>query len=270
MSQPEYTIIEGHHRVAAACKRGLGDHEVICYFHPDVESAPLSEKAVAKRVKLSELLADAHNRRLRQWFVDDIAKNFDFGKWTPPVIRNGKGARDSRIGQMYIGVNSTVTSTPAEKFLYRFRAEDPTAIAVAAIIDACGFEGVTAEPTDGYIHAPTACEWVYTGGMFRRKSRETPTALTTALQATKHAYGKTRHAVRPELIRGFGSFAHRYPDIAAEEIARKVRVRYEQPTDLIAQAKVMKEAMGCSLHKAMALVIRQAFNYQRKRPLEEW
>lgn len=266
----QYTIIEGHHRVAAACKRGLGDHEVICYLHPEVESDPLSEKAVAKRIKLNDLLPDAQNRRLREWFVDDIAKRFDFGKWTPPVVRNGSPVRDARVGEMYIGVNSTVSSTPAEKFLYRLRAEDPIAIAVTAIIDAAGFEGITAEPTDGYIHAPTHCEWVYTGGMFRRKSRETPAALATALQATKSVYGKTRHAVRPELIRGFGSFAHRYPEIPAEEIARKVRGRHPEPSDLIDSGKVMKEAMQCSLHKAIALVIRQDFNYQRKRSLEEW
>lgn len=267
----QYTIIEGHHRVAAACKRGLGDLEVICYFHPDVEDDAFTEQAVAKRVKLSELLPDAHNRRLREWFVDDIAKHFDFGKWTPPVIRNGKGASDSRIGEMYIGVNSTVASTPAEKFLYRLRAEDPTAIAVAAIIDAAGFERITADPTDGSIHTPTACEWVYRGGMFRRKLGETPAALATALKTTKLAYGKTRHAVRPELIRGFGSFAHRYPNVTPEEIARKVRDRHPNPADLIDAAKVMKEAMRCSLHKAMALVIRQDYNVGRKGgALEEW
>ena len=38
-------------------------------FHPEVESDPLTEKAVAKRVKLNDLLADAQNRRLRQWFA---------------------------------------------------------------------------------------------------------------------------------------------------------------------------------------------------------
>lgn len=260
----DFTLIEGHHRVKAACKAGLGDLEVICYFHPDVESDKRKENAVVKRVKLKELLADANNRRLREWFVDDIAKHFDFGKWTPPVIRNGKAASDSRVGEMYLGVNKTLTATSPEKFLMRLRAQEPVAVAVRDVILACGFDGVTPEPEDGFIHTPAACEWVYRGGLFRRKTGDTPQALTFALTAIKATYGKNKVAVRNNFIRGFGSFAHRYPGLDAKEVARKVHAEFPESAQLLRQAQVMQDAVGGQSNKAMALVIRQAYNVNRR------
>lgn len=267
----DYTIIEGHHRVAAACKRGLGDLDVICYFHADVESDPLKEHAVAKRIKLADLLPDAQNRKLRQWFVDDIAANFDFGKWTPPIVRNGREAPDARVGQMYLGVNSKLTQTMTERFRMRLRAQEPAPVAIAALIEAAGFKGISDQPEDGYIHTPGACEWVYRGGLFRRRTGDTPAALADTLKLVKNTYGKTAVAVRPEIIRGFGSFVHRYSEISATDVTKKVSARHPTPVDLITDAKVMREAMRCELHKAMALVIRQDYNVARRSgALEEW
>lgn len=262
----------------------------------------LKETAVAKRFRLDALLPDAQNRRLRDWRVEQIAREFDFAKWSPPVVRqNGNGhptiidghhrvvaackaglgeievitychppiETDARVGGMYIGLNNTLASTPTEKFRMRVRAGDPTAVAVAAIIDGAGFTGITDDPTDGAIHTPSACEWVFRGGMYKRHG-DTPEALGFALSAIKAAFGKTKHAVRRDIIRGFGSFATRYPGVDPQEVARKVRQRHPEPNELIAAAQLMGEALGCQSHKAMALVIRQDFNYQRRNGLEEW
>lgn len=260
----------------------------------------LKEIATTKRYRLDALLPDAQNRSLRDWRVDQIAKEFDFAKWSPPVVRiNGGGnptiieghhrvvaackaglgdmeiitychpevETDDKVGEMYIGLNDTLASTPSEKFLMRLRAGDSTAVAVASIIDAAGFTGITDQPTDGMVHTPTACEWVYRGGSYRKPA---PEALTFSLAALKQTYGKTKEAVRRDIVRGFGSFGLRYPGLDAKEVARKVHARHPEPNDLIADAKGMAEAIGCTAHKGMALVIRRDFNYQRKRPLEEW
>jgi hypothetical protein len=263
----------------------------------------LKETAVAKRFRLDALLPDAQNRRLRDWRVEQIAREFDFAKWSPPVVRqNGNGRptiieghhrvvaackaglgetevitychppieADSRVGEMYLGLNDTLGSTPTERFLMRLRAGDETAIAVAAAIDGAGFVGIAESPTDDMIHSPSACEWVYEGGSFKRQG-QTPEALGFTLEAIKKTYGKTRYSVRRDIIRGFGSFAHRYPKQDAKEVARKVRARHPEPNDLISSTQTMADALGCQSNKAMALVIRQDFNYQRRgSKLEEW
>lgn len=263
----------------------------------------LVEQATSKRVRLDTLLPDVQNRKLREARVEKIAREFDFAKWSPPVVReNGHDTptiidghhriaaackaglgdtevitychppveTDMWVGNMYIGLNNTLASTPTEKFLMRLRAADPVAIGVAAIIEAAGFEGIVDAPTDGCVHTPTACEWVYTGGPYRRRGN-TPEALAFALEATKKTYGKTRQAVRRDFIRGFGSFALRYPKTDPAEVARKVRERHPEPSDLISDTSTMADALGCQSHKAMALVIRQDYNHQRKgRRLEEW
>jgi hypothetical protein len=260
------------------------------------------ETATAKRFRLRDLLPDAQNRALRDWRVDQIAREFDFAKWSPPAVRqNGNGKptiidghhrvvaackaglgdveiitychppieTDAKVGGMYIGLNNTLASTPTEKFRMRLRAGDELATAVAAIIDAAGFTGITNDPTDGAVHTPTACEWVYKGGSY--KKGHTPGALGFTLEAIKKTYGKTRQAVRRDIVRGFGSFALRYPDLNAGEVARKVRERHPEPNDLITDAKLMADALGCSAHKGMALVIRRDYNHQLKsRALEEW
>jgi hypothetical protein len=261
----------------------------------------LVELASSKRFRLNDLLPDAQNRRLRDWRVDQIAKNFDFAKWSPPVVRQNGNDRptiveghhrvvaackrglgevevicythppvetDARVGEMYIGLNDTVASTPAEKFLMRMRAKDKTALAVAAIIDAAGFTGVTDTPTDGMIHTPTACEWIYQGA---GKRKAAPPALVFALEAAKATYGKTCEAVRQDVLRGFGSFAVQYPRVDVDRVARKVREQHPEPKDLLADAKIMAEAMApCRAHKATALVIRRDYNYQTKARLPEW
>lgn len=261
----------------------------------------LKETATSKRYRLDALLPDAQNRRLRDWRIDQIAREFDFAKWSPPVVRvNGGGHptiieghhrvvaackaglgeqevicychppvdTDEKVGAMYIGLNDTLASTPAEKFLMRLRSGEATAVAVASIIDAAGFAGIADTPTDGYVHTPTACEWVYRGGSFRKGA--SPEALVFALATLKQAYGKTKEAVRRDIIRGFGSFALRYPEVESKEVARKVHARHPDSNDLMADAKAMGEAIGCTAHKGMALVIRRDYNYQRKNPLDEW
>lgn len=265
-------------------------------------STRLVESATAKRFRLGDLLPDAQNRHLRTWRIDQIAKEFDFAKWSPPVVRqNGNGKptiieghhrvvaackaglsdtevitychppieTDSKVGEMYIGLNDTLASTPTEKFRMRLRAGDKLAVEVAAVIDAAGFTGISDRPEDGAIHAPTACEWVYKGGSFKKGA--SPEALGFALEAIKKAYGKKGGAVRRDIIQGFGSFALRYPKLDPAEVARKVRERHPEPKNLIDDAKLMADALGCRSHKAMALVIRRDYNHQRKgRALEEW
>lgn len=264
----------------------------------------LVETATSKRVRLDTLLPDTHNRKLRDARVDKIAREFDFAKWSPPVVRqNGNDTptiidghhriaaackaglgemevitychppveTDMWVGSMYIiGLNNTLASTPTEKFLMRLRAADPVAIGVAAIIEAGGFEGITDLPTDGFVHTPTACEWAYKGGPYKRRGN-TPEALAFALETSKKTYGKTKQAVRRDFIRGFASFALRYPKLDPAEVARKVRERHPEPGDLLASTNTMADALGSQSHKAMALVIRQDFNHQRKaRRLKEW
>lgn len=263
----------------------------------------LVETATSKRVRLDTLLPDAQNRKLREPRVEKIAREFDFAKWSPPVVRqNGNDTptiidghhriaaackaglgemeiitychppveRDMQVGGMYIGLNNTLASTPTEKFLMRLRAADPVAIGVAAIIEAAGFEGIVDTPTDGFIHTPTACEWAYKGGPYKRREHA-PEALAFALEATKKTYGKTKQAVRRDFIRGFASFALRYPKSDPVEVARKVRERHDDPADLLAATSQMADALGVQSHKAMGLVIRQDFNHQRKgRRLSEW
>jgi len=265
-------------------------------------STRFMETATAKRVRLGDLLPDAQNRQLRDWRVAQIAKHFDFAKWSPPVVRqNGNDTptiieghhrvvaackagledtevicychppieTDAKVGDMYIGLNDTLASTPTEKFRMRLRAGDELAVAVAAVIDAAGFDGISDQPQDGSIHTPTACEWVYKGGSFKKGI--TPEALGFTLETIKKAYGKTRHSVRRDIVRGFGSFALRYPGLDSKEVARKVRERHAEPNSLIDDAKGMADALGCTAHKAMALVIRRDYNHQRKgRALGEW
>jgi hypothetical protein len=268
-----------------------------------VSGIQMKEQARARRIRLGDLLPDAQNRTLRQWRVDQIARSFDFGKWTPPVVReNGVGHviidghhgiaaackrgledlyvicyvhphvdADARVGEMYIGINDTLASTPAERFLMRLRAEDPVAVAVTDLILANGFTGVVDQPTDGAIHCPTHCEWVYRGGMFRRRTGDTPAALVFALRALKATYGTKRSAIRPEIIRGLGCFSHRYPRLTFSDTARKIHARHPEPGDLIQAARVMAEAMRCQGYKAMALVIRQDYNVGRHNGgLEQW
>lgn len=266
-------------------------------------STNLVETATAKRFRLGDLKPDAENRKLRQWRIDQIAKEFDFAKWSPPVVRsNGNGTptiieghhrvlaackaglddvevitychppieADARVGEMYIGLNDMLASTPTERFRMRLRAGDELAVAVAAVIDAAGFTGIADEPTDGAVHTPTACEWVFKGGSFKKKGN-TPEALGFTLETIKKTYGKTKQSIRRDIIRGFGSFGLRYPKLDPAEVARKVRDRHPEPNDLINDAKLMADALGCSSHKAMALVIRRDYNHQRKgRALEEW
>lgn len=271
----------------------------------------LTEQAVSKRFRLDELLPDAENRRLREWKVEQISKQFDFNKWTPPVVREsgncvgptiveghhriaaackrGLGKvevicythpapeEDRVVGEMYIGINDTLASTPTEKFVMRLRAEDPTAVAVAALIEAAGFEAagfeaITEKPADNSMHVPTACEWVYRGGMFRKKTGDTPQALVFALSALRSTYGKEAKVIRPEMIRGFGTFAHRYPDIAVKAVTSKVHARHPRFSDLLKDSKTMAEALRCEAAKATALVIRQDYNVNRKAQhhLDEW
>jgi hypothetical protein len=269
-------------------------------------SVQLTEQAVTKRFRLDELLPDAQNRRLRDWKVDQIAKHFDFGRWTPPVVREsgncvgptlveghhrvaaackrGLGHLevicyahppidvDSRVGDMYIGINNQLASTSTEKFLMRLRAEDATATAVAALIRTAGFDEITDAPGDNQMHVPVACEWVYQGGSFRRKLRgkPTPESLVFALSAMRSIYGTDRDAIRPEIIRGFGSFAHRWTAVELKTFNRKVAAKHPRVNDLLKDSKVMMEAQRCSAHQAMAMVVRLDFNYQAKKPLEAW
>lgn len=263
-----------------------------------------TEQAVSKRFRLDGLLPDAQNRKLRDWKVEQIAKQFDFAKWSPPVVRESGNCvgptvveghhriaaackrglgnlevicythpaveRDAEVGEMYIGINDTIASTPTEKFRMRLRAEDPIAVAVTALIESAGFEGIADQPTDNHMHVPVACEWVYRGGMFRRKKGDTPEALVFALAAMRNIYGRDRDAIRPELVRGFGSFAQRYPEAELKYVCRKVHAKHTRVNDLLKDAKVMAEAHMCAAHKAMALVIRRDVNVNAKKPLGEW
>lgn len=267
-------------------------------------SVLLTEQAVTKRFRLDELLPDAQNRRLREWKVDQIARGFDFKRWTPPVVRESGNCvgpsiieghhriaaackrglgdlevicythqpvdRDADVGEMYIGINDTLASTPTEKFLMRLRAEDPIATAVEAIIESAGFEGLADRPTDNQMHVPAACEWVYRGGMFRRKRGSSPEALAFALSAMRNIYGRDRDSIRPEFIRGFGTFAQRWPDVPLKDFTRKVHAKHPRVNDMIKASKVMAEAQRCPAHKALALVARLDVNHQAKKPLEAW
>lgn len=248
------------------------------------------ETARTKRYRLGDLLPDAENRPVRENRVLKIASDFDFAKWTPPVVReNGGGLptildghhrvqaaclvgledvevitychpaieSDSRVGEMYLGVNDTLAAQPVEKFKMRLRAGDETAVGIAATIEAAGFHGVSAEREKGYIQSPGACEWVYNGGPYRKPSHA---ALGATLQILARAYGRTPDAVRKDVIRGVGMFVLSFPRAKQERVVKNLRKRYPEPDDLLDKGRDISEAMNYQANKGVAEAIRQAYN----------
>lgn len=265
----------------------------------------LKETGRTRRVQLDALLPDAKNRELRAAKVEKIAREFDFGKWSPPVAREGENGSitlidghhrvaagckaglgsvdiivyvhppvetDARVGEMYVGINTTTKSTPTENFLQRVRAQERTPLQICRLVDAAGFDGITPRPTVGSIHSASALEWIYRGG-WKRGHGEHAEVLAGTLVAVVGAYGRTTDAVRPDVLKGFGSFLHRYPQVIPEELARKVREHSDTDDvrELLRQAKAMRDALRCDMHQATALVLRRAYNKGRSSgKLPEW
>lgn len=248
------------------------------------------ETAVTKRFRLGDLLPDAQNRPVREHRVIKIASEFDFAKWSPPVVRENGGnlptiieghhrvqaaclvgledvevitychpaiQSDARVGEMYLGLNDTLAAQPVEKFHMRLRAGDKIAVEIAAIIQAAGYQGVSAERENGNITSPSACEWVYDGGPYRDTQ---PEALGATLTILAKTYGRTPDAVRKDMIRGVGMFVLSFPKAKQERVVKNLRKRYPEPDDLLVKGRGISEAMGYQASKGVAEAIRQAYN----------
>jgi hypothetical protein len=254
----------------------------------------LRETGTIKRIRLGDLLPDALNRTLSEAKVERIAREFDFGKWKPPVVRktadgyvlidghhrvagacraglsdqlvicyvHSDPMADSRVGEMYLGINDTLAATPTQKFLQRIRAGEVVPIRVREIIESAGYDGISPTPRDGWVHTPTACEKVYNGGVLKKR-QESPEALLFALVVLAGCWGRTSGAVKKSLIEGFGLFYHRHPTVRVADLVTIVKRNFESPDELVKRADTHRQATKCPIYVGVAREL--VFSYNRGR-----
>lgn len=251
----------------------------------------------SRRIRLGDLEFDPQNRQIKQWFVDKLIREFDFGQWTPPIAQEmAKGGytlieghhhvaaalrhpqvgpdrevvcyvhppveSDARVGQMYTGISSRVAHSSCERFLGRLRALEPIAVDVAAIIEKSAWEGVKPKKEEGYIHCPQACEWVYRGGVAKVR-RKHPEALRFTLGLLSAMYGTGTDATRPGLIKGLGYFAIRYPDVVLAEVEKKAKDQYARAQSVLSEAVSRSAYTREEKHIAVAQIVLDAYNKGR-------
>lgn len=254
---------------------------------PERNATARLEIGTARRVAINDLEDDAKNRTLRSGWIEAREQRFDFGKWTPPIVRETEDGRfilieghhrvalarrvglgrtevicyvyppiesDQRVGEMYVGINDKSDHTASQKFLGRLRAGDRHAVAANAAIVAAGFEGVSEFAKVGWVHTPTH---------FERIARKTPKRLRPVLETIVASYGRVPEAVNPNFVRALAMFHGAY-DVDPREVGRKVVHKYPTWPLLRDAGESMRDSWNCELARGTAIQILDAYNVNRR------
>jgi hypothetical protein len=257
------------------------------------------ETARTRRVKLALLRPDPANRELREAAIVAIVEGFDFGKWTPPIVReDGNGGHvlieghhhveaacrvpqvgpdrevicyvyppildDARVGDMYLGISSRVAHTPTEKFKARLRKGDASAVATAGVITRAGFKGIANHPCEGWIHTVPACEWVLRGGGHKSK-RMCEDELLATLETISQLWGDAPEALSPSIVKGLGLFFLRFPAVPVKELVRKMEAdsSYVSAKEFRSRATMVASALKQQVYMATRKMVRDSYNRGR-------
>lgn len=248
------------------------------------------EKAKSKRIRLGDLRPDPNNRELKEPHIKRLMSEFDFGKWTPPVVReNGDKPivldghhhieaacrlpqvgpdkqvicyvqpapeSETRIGEMRVGITSVIPHTATERFLERLRAGEESAVGAAKVIGDSAWEGISTFQSNGKIHTPKAVEAVYKSGG--------ADAALFALEAPRLVWGAKPRIVASEMLRAFGRFHVDFPGVPAQTLADKLKLDAPDGAAFLGAVKQRAKAMGVSTHVAVYEKLIDAYNKGRR------
>lgn len=179
------------------------------------------------------------------------------------------GLDEIEEGKLFLGFNSAVVPSWAEKFIVRVTADDPTAIEILNLLDTYGWE-IRNYASQGTFQAIATLERV----ILHSKLHEVdPNLGWEAIRIATEAWGHDQHAVKGPIIEGIAAFIYEYTELG-HEIDRgrivKVLAAFEAPLGTTPAAAFMTQARGTArMNKAqppmgVAALLRNLYNYQKR------
>lgn len=182
------------------------------------------------------------------------------GRGDKPIACNVyEGLSTAEEAAWYVGLGDVRRAHPIDIFRLRTKAEDPIAVAIAAIVSEYGL-AVGFDSRDGVVSAVGALEHVYLGKGGPRTGIDTrPDVLRLTLGIINEAWGKKRAAYDGLIIKGVGKLVLRHPDIDVKRVVSRL-AQSGSPEAIIGQAKSVKEVLGGDLPTAVAELVIAAYN----------
>ena len=179
-----------------------------------------------------------------------------------------KNLKLDQMATMFVGLNDGNKPHPVQIFLKRATGGDSAAVAITKILLERGLR-VEAPAKDGHIVAVSALERVYSG--FDVNGAR-PDLLDKTLEVAVNAWGRTRDAVRSEILLGLGLVLARDGSlIDYPSLIHKLSLSHAGAAGISADAKQLRELRGGSLQNNTADVIVGVYNRgRRSRKLPDW
>ena len=146
-------------------------------------------------------------------------------------------------------------------FRIRVEAGEPIALALRDILAKHDWK-VTGQPGDGHFMAVVAAE------MLHNKS---PEVFDKTIAVLTEAWERDARSADGRLVAGLGLVISHYPEINLAELVERLRKYKGGHLGLVAAARQFMEIKKLSSQRAIAEVIVDAYNYQRKTTrIREW
>lgn len=176
-----------------------------------------------------------------------------------------------REAEIFSGRNARLGLRYLDQFVARVAAGESTAVAVAHIVNLCGYQ-ISHLDSDGNLYAVQACEKVYLGRRSREQGKTHPDALRATLETIRAAWGLSKDGVRGPIIQGIGQlFIREDGNIDKANLATKLSTHEGGPTALVGTAKGLRTAHGGVISDALADLVVGVYNKGRRiSKLEPW
>lgn len=267
------------------------------------QKLPDPSAADTRWIKLAAIRTDERvNRPLNRGKVDRIRENFDPSLLGVIVVAaDGKGGyvpldgqhraaaarelwpdddtqtieakvyanlKTPQMAAMFVGLNDGNKPHTVEIFLKRATALESDAVAITKVVHEHGLQ-VEMPARDGTVVAVAALEQIYSGfGVNGAR----PDLLDKTLEIAINSWGRTKDAVRSEVLRGLALVLARDAQlIDAPAMIHKLSLFHGGAAGVVADAKQLRGLRGGTLHNNVADVIVGAYNKNRRtRKLPDW
>ena len=227
-------------------------------------------------VKIKHLTVDSYQRPLTS-FVDKIERNFNpalvgclcvskrsdtkyavidgqtraegmrrLGKAEAPCVVFHGLAREQEAALFALFQTERRGMTSASRFNAQVVAKDPTAVAIAEVVEGIGFKidsNVAAERNT--IRAVAAIEYVFRGAASGKGRKASPELLAKTLETIQTAWPKLPDtALSATMIRGLGYFLARKGNEQIDLDKLALRLGRVSPSELAKRAEAVREGKG--------------------------
>ena len=169
-----------------------------------------------------------------------------------------------REAELFAGRNRRVNLRYLDLFMARVAAGEARAVAVAHIIESCGYR-VSHLERAGNLYAVQACERVYQGYRGLTSGKEYPGALRATLETIRAAWGARPDGVRGPIIQGIGQlFIRDNASVEKANLASKLSTFEGGPSAFVGQARGSRASHGGRLSDAVAELVVETYNKGRR------